>query len=267
MKLKILEYNILNGFHTQFEPCLYEPDREKLAVEVVKRENPDILVLCEAHFAFKGKNPKLINYKKVFGFPHCYIGRCDTQKGIAVLSKYPFESEDYSIRKYPFLRTRFDIKGKRFTLDAIHPHPSMNNMSKANFLKSVLRDRNGPHIVSGDFNCVDPKDGYDRKSMVKGFSRFWSNAEEAVENFLSNNVVKNMHEVGFVDTYKAVHKRKDDWHYTLPTDYLSHHKESGIRIDYIFTSKDFKVLDSGIIVNKKTQKASDHFPIYATLEI
>ena len=39
------------------------------------------------------------------------------------------------------------------------------------------------------------------------------------------------------------------------------------RVDYIFCSKDFKILDSNIIKNKLTEKASDHYPITATVEI
>ena len=46
-----------------------------------------------------------------------------------------------------------------------------------------------------------------------------------------------------------------------------HDKGSGIRIDYIFCSTDFKVLDSVIVKNKLTELASDHYPIYSVLEI
>jgi endonuclease/exonuclease/phosphatase family metal-dependent hydrolase len=41
-----------------------------------------------------------------------------------------------------------------------------------------------------------------------------------------------------------------------------------LRIDWIFVSKEFSVLNAGIRIDKeKEQIASDHFPIFATLQI
>jgi endonuclease/exonuclease/phosphatase family metal-dependent hydrolase len=57
------------------------------------------------------------------------------------------------------------------------------------------------------------------------------------------------------------------WACTVPTDLLSRHKDTGVRIDYIFCSSNFKVVNAGVIKNDLTEKASDHYPIYAVLEI
>ena len=59
-----MSYNLFNGFHTQYPPHIYEEDREKSAILAVKKFNPDILVLCEADFAFKYLDYKIQNYKR-----------------------------------------------------------------------------------------------------------------------------------------------------------------------------------------------------------
>jgi endonuclease/exonuclease/phosphatase family metal-dependent hydrolase len=47
----------------------------------------------------------------------------------------------------------------------------------------------------------------------------------------------------------------------------SKNKDSSVRLDYVFCSNNFEVVDSGIIKNKSTERASDHYPIYAVLDI
>ena len=65
---------------------------------------------------------------------------------------------------------------------------------------------------------------------------------------------------------KDVMKKFDD-SFTIPTNLIDKKKESPIRIDYFFTSKDVKVNNAKVIKNELTEKASDHYPIYAILEL
>jgi len=61
---------------------------------------------------------------------------------------------------------------------------------------------------------------------------------------LKCKAVKFILDKDLLDTYKFKNKIFD---FTVPTDLRSKNKNSGIRIDYIFCSKDFKILDSGIV--------------------
>ena len=64
--------------------------------------------------------------------------------------------------------------------------------------------------------------------------------------------------------YKIKNNKFD---FTIPTDLMSKNKNGAIRMDYIFCTEDFNVLDSGIIKNNLTEMVSDHYPVYAVLEV
>ena len=89
-------------------------------------------------------------------------------------------------------------------------------------------------------------------------------ANSKMEDMLECKAIKAVRRVGLQDTFTLLNKK---WDYTIPTDVLSKKKESGIRIDYIFCSSDINVLDASIIKNSWTEKASDHYPVTATIEI
>ena len=59
VKLRVMNYNILHGFHSPDNPPFNPPfelneERLRAAQEAVKREDPDILVLTEACFGGEG---------------------------------------------------------------------------------------------------------------------------------------------------------------------------------------------------------------------
>ena len=70
---------------------------------------------------------------------------------------------------------------------------------------------------------------------------------------------------GLIDTYKSKHLSETN--FTMPTDLRSENKDSAVRIDYIFCSGNFKIIDAKIIKKITAEKASDHYPIYSVLEI
>ena len=81
---------------------------------------------------------------------------------------------------------------------------------------------------------------------------------------LKSDMVKFILSQGLIDSYK-IHNQESN--YTVPTEFRKNSEDSRVRMDYIFCSKNIKVFDSGIIQNKTTEKASDHYPIFAELEI
>jgi len=44
MRIKVLQYNILNGLCSEKKPYILEGDRKKAFFETLKRENPDIKI-------------------------------------------------------------------------------------------------------------------------------------------------------------------------------------------------------------------------------
>lgn len=264
--IKVMTYNVLHGFHKSSPPFEFEKDRLALAKKIVSEQNPDVLVLTEACYGkeFKGS---FVDYQREFGFPHHYHANRDCEHGVSLLSRFPItQADNFSFNRAHFLRAKIDLEGKVVNVDVVHPHPSLSEDEKARFIRSVLRDFKTPYILAGDFNAVSPRDNYDKDDMIRSFSRFSDHARETVERLLTFRMIGEVERLGLIDTYTALHK-DDVVNFTAPTDLLSTDKGSGMRCDYIFCSDDFSVEDAGVIKSPDTEKASDHHPIYAILNL
>ncbi len=277
MKFKIAEYNILDGIHTFDEPHKFQKERLQQLKQIIKSLNPDILVLAEACSAEANKHGVDVDYKKEFGFPHHFhaFAVSGKQHGNSLLSRYPIVSaENYSVYQRKFGRVEVKMGKKIVTIDIIHPHPSLTEIERTQFLTGVLRDMKTPYIIAGDFNTWSEEDmkGRDLTKIAQTLLELSPNRKEDKTLFMENmekqatcqatNFVKSK---GLIDTYRAVHKK--GFRYTVPTDSCSMDKGAASRIDYIFCSKEFKVLDAGIVKNDLAEEASDHYPIYADLEL
>ncbi|MBX4196670.1 endonuclease/exonuclease/phosphatase family protein [Candidatus Pacearchaeota archaeon] len=263
MRFKLMNYNILDGFHDLSKDgneknYTYNPSRLEAAAKAVREENPDILVLNEACFS------NTVDYRKAFGFPLYFHGEYGQSRGLAVLSRFPIvEAENYASKYCPFIRTKISMNGKTVNLDVAHPHPNLSEQDKRNFVASILRDREPSYILAGDFNAISRRDSYDKELLVRGFSRFDPNAEKKVSDLMQRCVVSEIEHHGLKDTFIFSGEK---WKYTIPTDMLSKDKDSAIRIDYIFCSDDFEVVNASVIRNEWTNHASDHYPVTATLD-
>lgn len=268
MRIKIVCYNILNGFTGDNKPYILDNKRKNAAIKILERENPDILILCEGWFWPSTKKDNLKDFKKLINSLTKTSMPAENTFRYApiVISKFPVIFQDLSEYHKKFIRCQITIKKKNLNLDVYHPSPdNLSEEEKASFLKKIIDKPRPNHILAGDFNTLSPEDKYDEKALITGFSRFMGNkAETKVKDLLKTQTVELALSRGFIDSYK-IKKQKET--YTVPTDFRSKDKISAIRIDYIFCSKDIKILDSGIIKNKLTEMASDHYPIYAVLEI
>jgi endonuclease/exonuclease/phosphatase family metal-dependent hydrolase len=284
MKLKIMQYNILAGFRKFEKPYTLEENRLKSAQKIVEKEDPDILALNEAYFESENKSAILMDYQKIFDFPFYAHGNHENKMnffwGNCILSKHPiiFE-ENLSKKGKSLLRLKIKIENKIIDLDVTHLSmiPLTNSKGQGKLTKEILKGKKSNYLLIGDLNSLSPLDKYNKKKMINSWSKFSkgildmphkdrkiSTTKDLVEEMLKRDAVKEVSKKGLVDTYKKKNKNFD---FTIPTDLLSKDKSSGVRMDYIFCSKDFKVLKSGIIKNKLTEMASDHYPIYAVLEL
>lgn len=269
-EIKVMNYNILNGFCNDFPPYKLNPEKMNNAVKIIKEQNPDILVLTEAYF---WPFAKKINFKNIPTiFKEMYNDYTSLAKGSfrwapIVLSKYPVKDFNSSLSKYQLnhMRALIQINDELVTIDAFHPHPDTTEKQKAEFLKSILKNKNSKYILAGDFNALSPEDNYDKQKLINGYKNFMgSKAQSKIENMLKGLSIGTILNNSLVDSYKTENQNNS---FTMPTNMRSKNKDSAVRIDYIFCSKDIKPLNSEIIKNKLTEKASDHYPITSTLEI
>jgi len=263
-----MSYNIKNGFFDKDKnnKLRLNKIREKSAQKIIKKENPEILIIAEADFAERKSNPQ--DYKRIFKYPYgVFVDRpmIDRYFGIGILSKYPIiQSYKYAPKKSRWIEASIKTKDKTIYVNAIHPSPLNTLAEKINLFKKVLKNKKYPYILAGDFNSISPEDKYDKNKLLKAFIKKLNNrkkAQAAVNNISKKETIRLLLKKGLIDTYKKKNKK---WDYTY------HTKLSGnnyMRIDYIFCSDGIKVVDSGIIKNILTEKASDHYPIYAILEI
>lgn len=263
-----MEYNIFNGFFDRDKNNELKPnkEREQAAKKIVNQEKPDILILTEADHT-KNKNFKQ-NYKEIFNYPHGVFASkplAHRDFGIGILSKYPIvKHKTFLFPKSRWIKTSIKIKKKIIHLDAIHPNPHNTQKEKENLFKKLVNKKENPYIVGGDFNAISPYDKYDKKSLLNNFTKKLNNLEKAnkiVKEIIKTNIIRFLIKKGLKDTYKEKNKKQD---------YSYHTQLSGnnyMRIDYILCSKDFKIISSGIIKNELAEKASDHYPIYAVLEL
>jgi endonuclease/exonuclease/phosphatase family metal-dependent hydrolase len=270
MDIKLMNYNILHGFHTSEKPFILERERLEAAKEIVKKENPDLLVLTEACFGSPNKYGISMDYQKIFGFPYYHHAPATPEGyewGSAILSRFPItETRNLSESWMPFLRAQIDSGGTPFNIDVFHPHPNISDDKKVEKLKSTWEKYQAPQILAGDFNALSPQDKYDREKLIMGFGTFTKDPESAVDFLLKGRIIPYIISQGLIDTYRQANPKHREQDYTIPTDALSKNKDSAIRLDYIFCSPDYKVSQAGIIKNSLTNKASDHYPVTAILK-
>jgi exonuclease III len=271
MKLKVVLYNILNGFCNDNPPFKIDSKRVKSALEIIAEQNPDILILTEAYFWPFAKKVDLENLREVFS--ELYNEYTSLANGYfrwapIILSKYPINNFDTSMSKYQlnFMRANLQVGKNQLVLDVFHPHPDTTEEQKAEFLKPLLENCGENHLLVGDFNALSPQDDYDVPKLVKGYESFMKGKGKLkVGDMLEYQTIKTILERGFIDIYKKTNPDKKE--FTMPTDLRSKNKDSAIRIDYMFCSDNFEVVESGVVKNKLTERASDHYPVYATIKV
>ena len=265
MRIKVLQYNILNGLCSEKKPYILEGDRKKAFFETLKRENPDILTMCEA--SCRPFVRKTENYEKTIE----EMLRGDNKReefrwAPAIITKFNVRSKNMSEYFRSFIRSSVQVNSSYITLDVVHPRPELDEKGRNEFFSKVIRSGTKPYLISGDFNSLSPEDDYDLERLTRGYQKFMGEHDGKVkaENIVTAYAMKPFFSECLMDTYKKIQGNGD---FTVPTDWRNKNKDSAVRLDYIFCSKEFKIIDAGIIKDDYTENASDHYPTYAILDI
>jgi len=261
MKIRIMTYNILHGFHSN-EHVL---DKARLmhAKKAVKELNPDILVLCEACYGGYNNTRIYMDYPRIFGYEHGFFGFWgDHEWGSYILSRYPMDARVFKLIDRTAITSEIRIGRKKLYLDAYHPSPNVGENVRAESIRPLLKAKRTPYIITGDFNAVSDHDKYDKKAIIDAFAELENHdPEKKAEELLSPMMIPLLRRYGLRDAMPKMNRT-----YTIPTDYASIKKKSGIRIDHCFVSKDIDVLSGLVPKNKHTNFASDHYPIVFDIE-
>ena len=264
MKIKILNYNISNGFHTLNEPYILEKNRIKLCQKIIKEENPDILCLTEACFAAPNPFNIKMDYQKLFGYKHVFFVSRKRQWGNMILSRYPLGCAfSNSNATFIGLNAEFRFKDKPLFIDVIHPSPQIRDAERIKNISQMLNKEKltGNYILTGDFNSLSNEDNYHNQE-IKDYLGKIVLKQETLRALLDKKFIKFLLKQGLKDVMK-----KHDDSFTIPTDYMDTVKGCPLRLDYFFVSKKVKILNARVIKNPITEHASDHYPLVMEIEI
>jgi hypothetical protein len=260
----------MNGFRNETSKgFILEKNRLVNAIKMISQENPDILVLNEAGFWPCAKEDKINSWSKVLKkiFDDSYL---PTDKlfrwAPIIISRFPIISWKDSSKGWGKngISAKILLGKTELILHAVHPHPDLTDTERGDYVASLIEVKGRNQLICGDLNSLSFNDVYNKSVLLNEFKKFKKNGDDYIDDLLKFSATKKLNDLNLVDTFKEKNKTFD---FTIPTDFLSKNKSSGIRIDYIFCSKDFNVLKSGIIKNKFSELASDHYPIFAKLEL
>src|SRR3989344_5896435 len=106
MKIKIVCYNILNGFTCDSRPYILDKKRINSIIKILEREKPDILILCEAYFWPSVKQDSLKDFGKLINslIKTSMPAENTFRYAPIVLSKFPITFQDLSEYHKKFIR-------------------------------------------------------------------------------------------------------------------------------------------------------------------
>jgi endonuclease/exonuclease/phosphatase family metal-dependent hydrolase len=266
--LRLVSYNILEGLR-HLAPAADERrhidrERSEAAAAVVRDLAPDILVLNEALYC-RQHDGTVVDYARLFEFPHEAAALYDNAWGNAILSRFPIAaSHEMRVQNRGGLVAVIATPSSALTVASYHPHPSRHPASKGSDFVRLIADLSGPLIVCGDFNGINPEDVVDRAAMVAGFRRFSSDAEATVDQFLESGriVFEALSRFGLRDAVPLEGRR-----YSIPTDLISTDKSSGMRIDHILANDRIEVVRGEVVQSTASNRASDHHPVVVDFHI
>ncbi len=254
--MKLMTYNILNGGEK----------RLPLITKVIKEESPDYLTINEANIFTANNNEILKKVAKETGFPYYDIalsGELDFH--VAAFSKFPFKSVQ---KLQPLMRAciiaKIDTDFGEISIASLHLTPNSEDLRHPEINLVVNDQIQYPNrILMGDMNSLSSHDGYS-PNLVKNLN------EKSLKRFTTDgrlrfDAIDKIESCGYFDSAVHLNKNKE---YTSPTLLNQYSQHYNMRLDYIFLSKPLLSHLAGykVIKNEITRKASDHYPVTATLE-
>jgi endonuclease/exonuclease/phosphatase family metal-dependent hydrolase len=245
--LKLLSYNIRYG----------GVGREQRLASVIRAIEPDIVVFQEA------TRPAVIEELAMSTGMNAWAARPGFSTGF--MSRVGVAHHEWHRprgARHAFLEIVLAPSGLRvfgLHLSAIHSKWSERRRVRElrSLLEGVLKEADGFHVLTGDFNSLAPGELLDARRMPHWIrALIWMSGRD-----IQRDTVGLMLGAGYVDGYRALHPT--DGGFTFPT------WDPHLRLDYVFVPATYADrLTTCTVVNGPTgaSEASDHFPLLAHLE-
>jgi endonuclease/exonuclease/phosphatase family metal-dependent hydrolase len=260
--LRLVSYNILEGLRPlggdAAERRALDRDRAACAKAVVADLKPDILVLNEALFC-RAHDGHELDYAEIFDFPHQAAALYDGAWGNAILSRFAIQgAREFRIHDRGGLVVAIETPSGALTVASYHPHPDRSPSDKARDLSALIAEVEGPLLLCGDLNSINPDDAIDVDGLIAGFAAFSPTPKPSARRFVESGdvVFAALTGLGLRDAVPASGRR-----YSVPTDLINPDKQSAMRIDHILANSDVAVIAGEVVHSAATNRASDHHPV------
>lgn len=253
--MRLMAYNILDGGRGRIDPL----------AEVIRHVAPDVAVCPEADSKedFRALAQRL-------GMHAFWAAPVDSH-GLGVLSRSVFDAA-VSHSRPPLDRACAEVQlvtpgGKTLTVFGLHlsPHITLERenvrVEQVGFLldrTAELRAQGRPHVLMGDFNATRPGQKLDPPTMRENDRKRLA----AQHGLVPTHAIAAILDAGYIDAFQAVHG-EDEPGLTMST------QTPSLRVDYIFLSGDLagRLKNAGVHYERLARYASDHWPLWADLDI
>ncbi len=287
--LTVVTYNVHQGFDNagKINPTI--------KLKVLKKLNPDIIGLQESETnRLIWGNYGLTHWLACKLHMYYYYGPSTRQPtyGVSLLSRYPLRNcRTYRLASEEdhWLLVEADITHRGRTVRIMTVHLGISVEDRFNQMKWILYEKikksTCPVILMGDFNTTDNEDFSRQRKPVDVADGWHSNRlrnyDDRVKESLKKNIYARAGINGFrglvdyrtyvTDTWQQIHPNEPNaysWFDSAELLGVAREKlDPPARIDYVFASKDFSVIDSRIVVDSDALRSSDHMPVVSVLTL
>lgn len=261
--MKLMTYNILVGGldSDKIKKGPRTLDIHEVLNQASQDQPLDFLAVQEAEYFDIQDNNLLHRMSDAANLPHVKLSKPKKRRNklrypVAIFSKHPFK-EEYDFHNQITrggLQTQIACDLGEIAICNIHLNSKGEN-KRLQEIETILSRMNHyeKSIIMGDFNSLSESDGYRKDSVAPSKYRF--------------EVTTKMKQGGFIDVaeYCSVNGVP-----TFPSRLTQgmFEDQSLRRLDYIWVSPSLQphIRRAGVIQTEKSDKASDHYPVWAILE-
>jgi len=254
--MRLMSYNILTGGHGELG------DRSDKIIDVIGRESPDILALCECNDFLADGEARLSWFKRQLDMEGVLV-EASTGFHVGLFWAPSIGVKESQTTSSSMFHGLVRLKARvgsnvPVTIVAAHLHPfsSILRLAEAQIVLSKAADVENA-IVMGDFNSLSSDDKL--TTVAQSESRLLDT------NLLPDTGATDLlKKAGFIDTHIAMDAAKA----TYPTR-VAMKQSQPVRIDYLLAKGPVGsgLTSATIIDTELAHQASDHLPVVADFDI
>jgi len=281
----VVSFNVHQGFdnHGKMDPRIF--------LKTLGPLQPDILGLQESDTTriFSGKTDLVYWLSRKMGMFYYFGPPTDEMSvGTSLLSRFPLRDTRTHLFEGKYLHRAFveavvninhtPVKIGTYQLEL---YLSDRCAQMQWIFENHIQNASMPLILLGDLNTLEKenfalqlpppprKDGWD-ENRVREFYRYRNDPqvlEQAKESGFTGIATWKEY---LVDTWRFKHPREESYSWEdrgVELGVIHEHLDAAMRIDYIFVSPQFEVVEADIIHSKEAAAASDHYPVFAKLKL